>query len=100
MIVNTTVNWHNHMIEGNWVSHAHPYDKKVEAENPFKTHHHSDNELILLDRISNFLIVLTSVLMILVFLQLIKEGTAIIKILIPPFHTILTQPYRGPPFSF
>jgi hypothetical protein len=46
LIVNKSIYLHTHkMHDGTIVSHAHPYNKSDDSK-PFKSHHHSDTQLL------------------------------------------------------
>ena len=55
-IANRTVYFHSHKLEnGQIISHAHPYNKSSDST-PFKKHHHSDNEIIILAQLEVLLL--------------------------------------------
>jgi len=55
-ITNSVVNVHSHQLEnGEVVTHAHPFDHQGD-DAPFKSHHHSSFEFIILDTLNNFII--------------------------------------------
>ena len=52
LIANRCIFTHTHILEnGSIVFHAHPYDKTNDAK-PYKTHHHTNAELLFLDLIN------------------------------------------------
>ena len=97
LLVNSTINRHSHIVQGYVFSHAHPYQKDTESKTPFKTHKHTEDELILFDRISNFLIILTTILFVSIFLQLIKEIRIVQPNALPVPVLFSIQKYRAPP---
>ncbi|MCG8699147.1 MAG: hypothetical protein MI922_13925 [Bacteroidales bacterium] len=55
-VTNKTVYTHAHVYnDGSVVTHAHPYSKNTDS-NPFKKHHHSDSELIVLEQLDLLII--------------------------------------------
>lgn len=63
-IANKGINTHSHKLEnGTVVTHAHPYNKAKDSQ-PFKTHHHTSFEFLLLEGLnvlflSTFLILIS-----------------------------------------
>lgn len=54
-ITNSVVNVHSHQLEnGEVVTHAHPFDHH--DDDPFKSHHHTSFEFVVLDTLNIFLI--------------------------------------------
>ena len=51
LIINNVMFLHSHKLDnGNFVTHAHPYDKSNDSA-PIKSHHHSKIELIFLENL-------------------------------------------------
>ena len=51
LIINNVMFLHSHKLDnGNFVTHAHPYDKSNDSA-PIKSHHHSKTELIFLENL-------------------------------------------------
>ena len=57
LIANSALNRHLHLYHGQIISHAHPYHKDGSGPFPVKSHHHSDIEFLIIDQISNLLII-------------------------------------------
>mgnify|MGYP006946287589 CR=1 FL=1 len=69
MIVNRAVFMHTHiMANGTVVTHAHPYDKSDHS--PFKSHKHSNSELLFLQQLKDFLPILAFVFTALLIVKL------------------------------
>jgi hypothetical protein len=100
LFLNSTLNRHSHIIQGYVISHAHPCHKNPDNKSPFQSHQHSEDELILFDWISNFLIILASVLFVPVFLQFINKIIIIRGYNIPVLLSFSIRQYRAPPFCF
>lgn len=98
LFLNNAVNRHFHQLQsGHVITHAHPYHKENTDKSPFQSHHHSDFELLILDLISNPVVLIGAISSIALFLTLIKEITKPIAhvALYPEPYTL--QNYRGPP---
>lgn len=97
LFINSTLNRHSHIVGGSIISHAHPYEKEAGANGPVQSHRHSEDELILFDRVSNILVVLAAILYIPVLLNFIREIMTICRIVFPVITPLSLPLYRGPP---
>jgi len=71
-VLNKSVNTHAHLLaDGTVISHAHPYKKSADP-GPYKSHHHTQNELICLDNLKLFSPVVFLLLSVLYFVR--EEG--------------------------
>ena len=99
LVANSALNRHLHLYNGHLISHAHPYHRDDGSQLPFKSHHHSDIEFLIIDQISNLLIVagitfyLTTTLILIRVVGMIPQ-----KIFIKsPQHSFHHN--RAPPFN-
>ena len=74
MLFNQVYYLHSHILKNNQIiTHSHPYDKSSNNKNPFQSHNHTDNEIILLTQLNDSLIYSLIVFFIaLVFLPKLK----------------------------
>ena len=99
LFANSALNRHLHLYNGHIVSHAHPYHKDDGSQSPFKSHHHSDIEFLIIDQISNLLIIagitfyLTTTLILIRVVGIIPQKI-FIKLPQYSFHN-----NRAPPFN-
>lgn len=58
LVYNNAFFTHTHKLpDGTIVQHAHPYQNNSDSQSPFKTHHHTSFEFLLLDNLGVFLVV-------------------------------------------
>ena len=99
LFANSALNRHLHLYNGHIVSHAHPYHKDTTGPFPVKSHHHSDIEFLIIDQISNLLIIagitfyLTTTLILIRAVGIIPQKI-FIKLPQYSFHN-----NRAPPFN-
>lgn len=95
---NQITNKHAHMLaDGTIIQHAHPYQKSNDAA-PFKKHHHSSWEYVLIDQVNtNLLVFLAAILLLSAWWQLRKKKFVVERLLISPFHHSSRIYLRGPP---
>ncbi len=98
LIVNYAINRHCHQLSsGDIITHAHPYQKEDTNNSPFKSHHHSGFEILILDLISNIL-VLSGISFSYAFFQILIREIKVQAIQILSYSEPYTlQNYRGPP---
>ena len=99
LFINATINRHDHSISNGYViSHAHPYEKTQENQDPVQSHQHSGTELFLLSLVSDPATTASIILILVMFLM------AVMKVFRP--HDPLSAPvrrlyqvhnYRAPP---
>ncbi|HPF92732.1 MAG TPA: hypothetical protein PLV65_02270 [Tenuifilaceae bacterium] len=93
---------HQHQLSiGNIIYHAHPFDKDTEdcSNSPIASHHHSDEEYLILDTISNLIVPVLTIILAVVFAfkKLIQKFIIDFDSEIYPFEKYSLQQYRGPP---
>ena len=87
---------HSHILpNGEVIQHAHPYNKSENPESPYKTHHHSSFEFILLNNLFSFL----WLIIIAVFIDFNKDVHffSISKLTFRKTYTYSFSLSRGPP---
>lgn len=96
LAINSVANRHNHLIRGFVYTHAHPF-QDAGSNAPFQNHSHSRSELIILDLLSNFEVLITVlVLGIIVFSQpKIAQHPGNVRFI--SFFRALSLPPRAPP---
>ncbi len=98
LFINNSINRHFHQLQsGQIITHAHPYQKEKSDSSPFQSHHHSDFELLILDLVSNLVVIIIAAAPVGIFHLLIKEikiRAAKIFAYSEPYNI---QKYRGPP---
>ena len=100
LFINNHINRHSHQLKSGYIIyHAHPYEKDNTGKLPFQSHHHSNNELFILDLISNVLFVLAILFSLNVFKKLIREIKILSRHISPCLETYTSQNYRGPPVA-
>ncbi len=94
-ILNTVLFYHTHRIgDHEYISHAHPYNKAKDST-PFKSHTHSDLQIISLENLKLIFFVSFSIL---VLVSLKREvGTLTCKIPVTRRYVILVRRDRAPP---
>lgn len=96
-IVNKAVFLHVHKLnDGTIIEHAHPYDKSADSK-PFKSHHHSNVEFLLLQNVEFLFLLVFSALALIIF---VKKDNVYFKYL-SKSQLVYTHLYQGraPPFS-
>jgi len=99
LILNTAVFIHSHRLaDGTIITHAHPFQKSKESNQPYKTHHHNNTDLFRLREISTYLFSIPTV-----FLPTpVRFDSCIYHFIATPAHikSIYCPDlvYRGPPF--
>jgi len=95
-ISNSLINKHNHIIRGYVVTHAHPFNKNTDSQ-PLPYHNHTDAEIIILNLLGDFDVLLIWFATALFCLVLLGRH---LPILLPGFHPGPPNPVflsRGPP---
>lgn len=98
LFINNAINRHSHLLtSGDIVSHAHPYQKEDTNKSPFQSHHHSGSELIILNLVSNILVILCIPFIINFSKKFLKEIITKPGSIPICLNTYTSQNYRGPP---
>ncbi len=75
LIINNVIFLHSHKLDnGNFVTHAHLYDKTNDSA-PIKSHHHSKTELIFLE---NFQLLFIFILISFIVLDIAKKKSYVV----------------------
>lgn len=94
MVYNQAAYLHTHQVNGNKVSHAHPYNKTSDKA-PIKSHNHSTFEFATLNSINILFLSLFIVLSILFGIKLTNRFVPTLSSYFPPLH--LSSQGRAPP---
>jgi hypothetical protein len=97
---NAAVNQHSHLLDKRIIiTHAHPYSKNIDFQNPFKSHKHTDFQYFFLSLIS--IPVLILVFLVLSFiLNLIKKSSfKTLNYLFVNGERLILKLLRAPPDS-
>jgi hypothetical protein len=98
LFLNNAINRHFHQLHsGQVIMHSHPYQKEDIDKSPFKSHHHSDFELFILDIISNPVFLTVTFYSLALLLVLIEKFTELPIHIWPYPEPYTLQNYRGPP---
>jgi hypothetical protein len=99
-LVNATVNQHFHRLStGIVIKHAHPFDRGQEGA-PFQEHHHTSSELLILDQISNPVLLLGLFFLSMIFLlpaRRIRNATYNVSFVNPDLFFL--KNYHAPPLT-
>ena len=99
LLYNSAVNIHSHQLNGNIVTHAHPYSSNdKDPTTPFQNHKHTSLEFLLLNKIFNLF--LTIVIGIAAFQIILLSNYDKISILLKPVlqvQHISSSHSRAPP---
>ncbi len=94
-VLNTAFFYHTHSIgDHEYISHAHPYNKSKDNA-PFKSHTHSDLQIIYLENLK--LIFFVSFLIMALVAVAREIGTLVCKIPVTRISVILVRRGRAPP---
>ena len=96
MLGNSTLNMHNHMVKGYLWSHAHPFNKES-SKTPYKSHLHTDFELLILDLLSKLEVLITYAFCITLLTLEAARIFAGTNTGSPVEQAVLLQCPRGPP---
>ena len=94
--INNSLFIHSHILpDGEVIQHAHPYNTSENPESPFKTHHHSSFEILLLNNLFSFLWIIIAAVFI-VFNKNVQV-ISINKLFFRKTNTYSFSLSRGPP---
>ncbi|MCD6565875.1 MAG: hypothetical protein J7K53_08015 [Bacteroidales bacterium] len=100
MFYNKEANWHyTRLPNGMVIVHAHPYDKHSHSHTPFPNHSHTKSELLYLDIITHFSILIITTFVLGQLIRILLTTLLLIRIrtiVLPAYRLIKDS--RAPPF--
>ncbi len=96
LAINSVANRHNHLIRGYVYTHAHPFQDEG-SDVPYQSHSHSGSELIILDLLSDFEVLISVLVLGLIVFSQPKIAQHPGNIRFISFFRSLSLPPRAPP---
>jgi 4-amino-4-deoxy-L-arabinose transferase-like glycosyltransferase len=98
LFTNAVINRHYHYVNGYITTHSHPYNKHSGDGTQFPTHHHGENEIILIDQFSHPEIIFFGLLAINLIITLLGKVQSSYVFNLPLAVSFCLPSYRAPPF--